>query len=281
MEHKELRYKDYNVEIKGIKEDEAIIEATFSTNDVDRHGEVVVQSGWDLKEFSMNPVILWGHDHSQPAIGKAIEIGLNEQGNLWGKIKFAVKENPLAKTIYDLFKGGYMRAFSVGYYNEKYDVLDKENEDGEKEQVEIHLKNKLYEISAVNVGANALALAKQKGINIEPIEKAVLKPKKEEVNKDIKEEEKEPYNSDMSVLKGIIEKEGRVLSSKNKKVIQDAIEVLNKLLQEDKKTEEDSEESKLLENKDRKNIRVLNKTIRILVNKKKEIKKGKIKILRN
>ena len=43
----------------------------MSTFDVDRDFEKVDPAGWNLKNYLANPVILWSHDYSIPAIGYA------------------------------------------------------------------------------------------------------------------------------------------------------------------------------------------------------------------
>lgn len=154
-----------NLPVKSIDEENHIVEAVFSTDDKDRHGEIVDQSGWDLKEFEKNPVVLFSHDHWQPAIGKVIELGIVD-GKLQGKIKFAVEEYDFAKTIFNLFKGGFMRGFSVGF-----EALEIEEQDGQV----ILKENRLLEISVVNIPANAMALAKSKGIDIAPLEREINK----------------------------------------------------------------------------------------------------------
>lgn len=186
------------------------IRGIFSTGAVDRQGEVVVQTGWDLKEFMENPVILFAHDHYQPAIGKVLELGMNQLGNLEGIIQFAAKEYDFANTIYNLYKGGFMRAFSVGFMNEEYTV-DQEND------TMILSKNKLYEISAVNVPANAMALAMSKGIDCSAIEKMMSKGK--EVPK--VEEPKEEIKTGEAV---------EAISKSNKETILSAIKTLNAVL---------------------------------------------------
>jgi uncharacterized protein len=113
-----MKYKQLHVDIKGINDEEFTISGVFSTADEDRHGEIVDQKTWQLDDYLKNPVILFAHDHQQPAIGKCISLFFNEQGNLEGEIKFAAKEYDFANTIYQLYKGGYMRAFSVGFQNE-------------------------------------------------------------------------------------------------------------------------------------------------------------------
>jgi uncharacterized protein len=195
-----MQYKHFNVELKSVNDEDYTIKGVFSTADEDRHGEIVDQKTWQLDDYLKNPVILFAHDHQQPAIGKAVNLFFNEFGNLEGEIKFAAKEYPFANTIYQLYKGGYMRAFSVGFQNEvvEYDEADQK----------VTLKrNNLFEISTVNVPANQMALAKSKGIDTAPLEKHL--------------------NTET------VEKEGRVLSAKNRTAVENAVAALNQVLAAD------------------------------------------------
>ncbi len=54
--------------------------AVASTAVIDRQGESIDQSGWDLKNFQTNPVILWAHDHTRPAIGTAPDMRISRAG---------------------------------------------------------------------------------------------------------------------------------------------------------------------------------------------------------
>ena len=303
-----MLYKSLEVEIKKVDEEKATIDAIFSTADEDRHGDIVNQEGWILDEYKTNPVILWGHDHSQPAIGKAVDIGLDENKNLSGTIQFATKENPFAKVIYELYKGGFMRAFSVGYMN----LEAEESKNGSP----VHKVNRLFEISAVNVGANALALAKQKGIDVTQLTSKDLDemPKLDEVPQEIVEtDETLPKKDDLIVpdatqsndndetiskpteveiekpnatdeeIKEFIEKEGRVLSKRNKDIINNAINALTELVRVDNEeadSQDKNQRSKLQGNLDgKKAVKVFNKTIRVLIKEKNELKKvNKLKI---
>jgi len=147
----------FQFKASSVDEDKFTIEGVFSTDKEDLHGDIVEQN-FDLKDFKKNPVILNSHDHfdATSVIGNATQIGVKD-GKLQGKIKFAVKENPVAKVIFDLYKGNFLHAFSVGFmaleFDKDYNIL----------------KSKLLEISAVSVPANPQALAKiaQKGINLE------------------------------------------------------------------------------------------------------------------
>lgn len=151
---KELKFK-----VASVDKANRIIKGVFSTMAEDRHGEVVDQLGWNLKEYMLNPVVLFGHDHNRPAIGKAINLGLGQNG-LEGEIQFA--ETPFALEIFSLYEGGYMSAFSCGFRNDLYEY------NTEEDKVVLR-ENTLYEISCVNVPANAYALAKSKGLELKEV----------------------------------------------------------------------------------------------------------------
>ena len=145
---------------KEIDRENFTMRFVMSTPEIDRHGEIINQNGWDFGPFLKNPVVLWGHDQSQPAVGKVISIE-KINGNVEGVVKFAANENPQAKILFDLYAEGFMAAVSVGFMNLKWmydEVLD----------VITLLENQLFELSLVNVPANASALSKavEKGIDI-------------------------------------------------------------------------------------------------------------------
>lgn len=140
--------------------------AVASTNSTDRHGEVVDNNGWDLKAFKKNPVILWAHDHSEPAIGVSKKTWVEGVGK---KAKLMIQ--PLlhdvtdkAKAIKTLVEMGIINSLSVGF-------KPIESKDGITFD-----KNELLEVSMVNVPANADAMMlaykslKSKGFEDEVIE---------------------------------------------------------------------------------------------------------------
>ena len=51
MEVGQKLYTEMLVELKAIDKESGKLEAIFSTADVDRHGDTVMQDGWDLKNF--------------------------------------------------------------------------------------------------------------------------------------------------------------------------------------------------------------------------------------
>ena len=160
--------KDLLFEVKKSNDDNRTIEGVFSTSDVDRSGDPPIeQESWNLKNFKKNPVVLFSHDSRNIPIGKVTKLGLNEKGNLAGKIMFAVDEGvgiygDLIKTVYNLYKGKFMRAFSVGF--KLGEITD------DKKGMKL-IKNELLEISCVPVPANALALAKARGLDLGALDK--------------------------------------------------------------------------------------------------------------
>jgi HK97 family phage prohead protease len=144
------------------------ISGVFSTDDVDHHNDIIDQDGWDLEIFKSNPVILFGHNSWQPPIGRAENLHFDKSGNLAGDIVFAADEYEFAKTIYNLYKGKFMRAFSVGFRNKEYEV-------NREDRTVTLTKNLLMEISCVSIPANARALAKQEGIDLNALEVAERK----------------------------------------------------------------------------------------------------------
>lgn len=149
-------YKIFNAKVKDLGEGK--LEAIVSTNDVDRHGEVVDIEGIDLSNYEKNPVVMWAHDYSSPPIGKTLEVRKEKIGKkmvLKTVMEFATEISDLAKEVYSLYKGGFLNAFSIGF-------MPKET-DGDT-----YTKSELLEYSAVAIPANpnALLLAKAKGLDI-------------------------------------------------------------------------------------------------------------------
>ena len=181
--------KQFELNLKEVNQQDYTIRAIISSGQPDRQGEIVDQASWNLDEFKKNPVVLFAHDHSQPAIGMATEIFINSEGMLESVVKFAVEEYDFAKTIFNLYAGGFMRAFSVGFMSDQQDEVN---------GLRILKNNTLVEYSAVNVGADKIALAKSKGIDV-----------------------------------SCFEKEGRVLSAKNRASVEGARAALDEVLQAD------------------------------------------------
>lgn len=146
--------------VKAIDESKKTIEAFVSTFEHDRMDERF-DGEWKLDNYLKNPVVLWGHNHSLPPIGKAIDIGVHEingKKGLYAKTQFDEK-GELAMDIFRLFKEGFLNAFSVGF-------MGKVENDPAVEGKYIIKNPELLEYSAVSVPANPGAIISRDIANI-------------------------------------------------------------------------------------------------------------------
>jgi HK97 family phage prohead protease/HK97 family phage major capsid protein len=129
---------------KDDDEDQSImIEGYASTNDKDRHGDVVPAGVWEkgMQEYVKNPIILAYHNHTMP-VGKMVEHKVDDRG-LWIKAKIS----DAAGDVYKLIKKGILSAFSIGF-------RIKDAEYNTAAEVFLVKDLELHEISVVSVPAN-------------------------------------------------------------------------------------------------------------------------------
>lgn len=149
----------------AIEKDADSFVAVASTATIDRHGESVNQDGWDLTKFKKDPVILWAHDHNEPAIGLAKKVwvdGSGKKAKLMANISLHdVTEK--ARAVKTLVEQGILKTLSVGF-RPLEDMVDN-----------TFPKQELLEISVVNVPANpdAMMLA-YKSLKSEGISSATM-----------------------------------------------------------------------------------------------------------
>src|SRR6266567_1420568 len=143
-----------------------------SDETLDRYKEVISVAGWRLENYRKNPVVQNAHNYSSLAdtIGKSLitevrgasdrsaqERGLQSAAiagpYLFQRIQFAVDDNPMAKLAYGLYKGGFLKAVSVGFI-----PLQWENGSKDAGYRRKYLEQELLEVSAVSIPANANAL---------------------------------------------------------------------------------------------------------------------------
>jgi HK97 family phage prohead protease len=156
----------------------------ISTSTPDRSRDIVRAEGVQLDNYVKNPVVAFGHNYSGLSIGKTVEIQKVTEGII-AKVEFTPKGvYPLADQLYEMYKGGFMNAWSIGFIPKKW--VDKEDGGRDFEEWE------LLEYSAVLVPDNpeALTLLRSKGVDIEPLEKAMSEVKEEEEIKETEKEEK-------------------------------------------------------------------------------------------
>lgn len=189
MEHREIEYK-IDSEIKRlsfgickageIDDEERTVIAVISTDVIDRDGEVLTPKGAKTENFEKNPVVPWSHNTFDPPIGKALWIKVGTK-KITAKVKFAMTD--LAEEVWQLFRGKFLRAFSVGFmpikgHRPTPDDI-KKNPDLAEARF-IFDEWELLEFSPVVVPANPEALAtavKNKSIKISKALKEELKIK--------------------------------------------------------------------------------------------------------
>ena len=149
------------VDIKPDSNDADILHIRASDETLDRYQEVIVASGWRLDNYRKNPVIQNSHQYGDIifTIGQALNTWVSGK-DLLQTWKFASRENPFAKIARDLYRGGYLRAASVGFVPMRWE--NGTDKSGYKRK---YLEQELLEVSAVGIPANpnALALAVKDG----------------------------------------------------------------------------------------------------------------------
>ncbi|SIO49791.1 phage prohead protease, HK97 family/phage major capsid protein, HK97 family,TIGR01554 [Bradyrhizobium erythrophlei] len=148
-------FKTHAAEVHGM-------EFVLSDESVDRMGDIISASGWDLANFNKNPIALFGHQTSFP-IGKWADLRVDGAA-LKGKLIMA-PEGTSARIdeIRRLIDADILRAVSVGFR-----VLErKARKNDQGDYVGEHfLRQELLETSLVSVPANANALAVAKSLRI-------------------------------------------------------------------------------------------------------------------
>jgi len=181
------------VEIKDINKEKYTLTMIASSQDVDRHGDTILQDGWDLKAFKKNPVILNSHNYNDATevIARATKTWIEGKGKaskMYQTWEFAVDANPKAKIIFDLYAGGFLHASSVGFIPTEFD----KQKDGSTDYYTIK-SAELLEVSAVSVPANAAAtLAKGIGVEMDELKKVIVIEDEETPEPVVEEETPEP-----------------------------------------------------------------------------------------
>lgn len=167
--------KTYQAETKQLDGEDRILVVKISTSNPDRSQDVVMPQGMMIDNYLRNPVVAAFHRYDKPSIGKTLEIQKTDDGVV-AKVQFTPKGvSKTADQLYELYKGGFMNAWSIGFMPKKWS----DRPDGGREFQEWEL----LEYSAVLVPDNpeALTLLRSKGVNPEKWLKVQEKAEKKEV----------------------------------------------------------------------------------------------------
>jgi len=135
------------------------MEFVLSDATPDRYGDVILVDGWNLENFSKNPIALFNHDKDFP-IGRWENLGVRSNG-LRGHLRLA-PEGTSARIdeIRKLIDAKILRAVSVGFMPIEFKALNNSNGG------QLYTKSELVETSLVSVPANPNALAVAKSLKI-------------------------------------------------------------------------------------------------------------------
>lgn len=148
-----LIHKLFNTKATSVNEATKSVTFVISTNQEDRYGEIVDQKSWNFKSYKANPLVLWGHDPSEPenVLGTASSLKIADDGSeTTAVLTFDDDINPKAGLVFNQIKKGTLRTVSVGFINHSFGV---------EEDTPILSDNELLEISVVPIPANSGAVA--------------------------------------------------------------------------------------------------------------------------
>lgn len=141
----------------------AVVDFICSDETVDRYHETVDPAGWELEIYRRNPVFQNAHQYGDVlfTLGKAlvtevrsVSSGAPRSSVLYQRVEFAVDANPVARVAYELYRGGFLNAVSVGFIPLKW--VDGGPKDPWRRR---YISQELVEVSAVGIPANPNALA--------------------------------------------------------------------------------------------------------------------------
>jgi len=146
---------DAALEIKGLSEDDRIIEGYANTKHLDRMNDVIDPKAFEdsLDYFLQHGVILYGHNPWEP-IGRPLDGKINSKGFLLkAQIAKGLGPDDIVEKSWNLIRQRVLRAFSVGF-RILPNGIELSGEDGDEHRARIIKALELYEVSVVTVPAN-------------------------------------------------------------------------------------------------------------------------------
>jgi phage head maturation protease len=204
-------HKEFSVTTKAL--DDFTYDATVNTAVKDRAGDVVIPAGARYDNYMKNPVIPYAHDYKALPVAKALDVRL-EGAALVMRFQFPPAGTyEFADTVRRLWAGGFLNAVSIGFIPLTW--VDNQGQSGKRDGETgawfmggTVTEWELLEVSIVPVPANQEALRR-----IFTVEEAqAVTPDAVPVVEAVTEATPEP-----------VQKEGRVLSQKNRDLVTAAI----------------------------------------------------------
>ena len=158
--------------IKSVDSKARTMRFVASDESVDRYGDIIRASGWQLNNFRKNPVLLFAHDSRQPPVGQVPSIEVVGTELIADCLFRPEGDSQLSDDVWRAVEGGFLRAASVGFtptgpVNQLVDGAG--NVTGYE-----FTSQELLELSVVPVPANPQALAVAKSLGISDATQALL-----------------------------------------------------------------------------------------------------------
>ena len=165
---------------KVVDDKTGLVDYVASNEKLDAHGEIVRLAGWDLEEMEKNAPFIDSHKRESIAdqLGSVRSATVDyASGELVERVEWAINvpENALARLGFNMTAGGFLKAVSVGFrplklvwrglsspadWEAAVALLKLDAKTASEVEI-IHLEQSQRELSAVILGANGDALAKQ------------------------------------------------------------------------------------------------------------------------
>jgi len=155
---------------------------TVGTDQRDRDGDRMKQSGGDWANFRNNPVVPFAHDYGHftgnKPVGKVVKLvrdtakAAKVRRTRMLKQFTTEEENPQGAMVERLVRGKFLRAASIGFIPKDFEIDEAQEGEDEKARIGFHIKRfEGLESSVVVVPSNpgALAGAKEAGIDLSPM----------------------------------------------------------------------------------------------------------------
>ena len=146
-------YKNFSSTILKSNDDERVITATISSEEVDEQGDIVKSNGLQFADYlKRGGLFLHEHKINELPIGRVLDVR-QSNGITEADIRFS-KHTEKANTLWQMVKDKELTGFSVGLK-----INDFQNQNIENKSVRVITKSELIELSLTSAPANLSAQA--------------------------------------------------------------------------------------------------------------------------
>lgn len=153
------------MEIRKIDEAKRQVDFVCSNEEVDSHGTIFRQSGWDFSRFDRNPIVLWAHDDREIPVGQSVSHRVVGK-EMVATVQFATAAaNPKAEHVWQSVLERTLRGISVGFRALEYHF---ERSEADGDEILVFDRQLLLELSVCPLPSNGGTLAKIRSLSPTP-----------------------------------------------------------------------------------------------------------------